>query len=109
MNARAQGLRDHSFVMGLLTGAFAGASLTILLAPRISERRHRVTGSAKNLGERASERYQQATSRVVEAVDELMRRGQDLRNDAAETVARGAHKVERYATAAKGDRAITGS
>ena len=63
-----------------------------------------MTDSAKSLGERASEQYQQASTHVGEAVDELTRKGQDVRDDVAEAVARGAHEVERYATAAKSDR-----
>ncbi len=41
---------------------------------------------------------------VVEAADELTRTGQDVRDDVADAVARGAHEVERDATAAKTDR-----
>jgi hypothetical protein len=64
-----------------------------------------MTDSARSLGQRASEQYQQASTRVGEAVDELTRKGQGVRDDVAEAVARGAHEVERYATAAKSDRA----
>ena len=119
MKAHAQPNRDYSFVIGLTTGAFAGAGLAMWLAPRsASELRKRMTDSAKSLGTRASEQYQQASTRVGEAVDDLIRRGQDVRDDVADRVARGAHEVERgaqevargahevegYATAAKSDR-----
>jgi gas vesicle protein len=106
--------RDYRFVVGLLTGAFVGAGLMMWLAPRTaSELRRRVADSAKDLGSRASEQYQQASTRVGEAVDELTRKGQGVRDDVADAVARGArkvargaHEVERHATAAKSDRAV---
>ncbi len=105
MNAHTQDHRDLGFAIGLLTGTFVGAGLVMLFAPRFaSELRQRVTDSAKNLGQRASEQYEQAGTRVGEAVDELTRKGQGLRDDVAEAVARGAHEVEVYATAARSDR-----
>lgn len=112
MNAQMQEHRDYGFVIGLLTGTFVGAGLAIWLAPRLaSELRERMTDSARSLGKRASDQYQQASARVGEAVDELARKGQGVRNDVAgavargaHEVARGAHEVERYATAAKSDR-----
>ena len=105
MNAYTQPHRDHGFAMGLFTGAFVGAGLAVWLAPRLaSELRERMIDSAKSLGKQASETYQQAGTRVGEAVDEVTRKGQGVRDDIAEAVARGAHEVERYATAAKSDR-----
>ena len=97
---------DYRFTIGLLMGTCVGAGLAMWFAPRLTaELRHRVTNSAKGLGQRASEQYQQASTRVGEVVDDLTRRGQDVRNDVADAVARGAHEVERFATAAKSDRA----
>ena len=105
MNAHLQEHRDYGFVIGLLTGTFVGAGLAMWLAPRLaSEIRERVADSARGLGRRASEHYQQASSRVGDAVDELTRKGQGVRDDVAETVARGAREVERYARAAKSHR-----
>ena len=105
MNAYVQEHKDYGFVIGLLAGTVVGASLMMWLAPRTaSELRQRVTDSARSLGRRASEQYQQTTSRVGEAVDEIARKGQDVRDGVAEAVARGAHEVERYATAAKSER-----
>ena len=105
MNAQTQEHRDHSFVLGLVTGTFVGVGLAVWLAPRLaSELRERMTDSARSLGTRASEQYQQARTVVGEAVDELARKGQGVRDDVAGAVARGAHEVERYASAAKTDR-----
>jgi gas vesicle protein len=112
MNALTQEHRDHRFVIGLLTGTFVGAGLAMWFAPRLaSELRERMTDSARSLGQRASDQYQQASTRVGQAVDELARKGQGVRDDVADRVARGAHEVargaqevERYATAAKSDR-----
>ena len=105
MNGQTQEHRDHGFMIGLLAGTCVGAGLAMWLAPRLaSELRERGTDSARSLGERASEQYQQASIRVGEAVGELTRKGQDVRDDVAEAVARGAHEVERFAAAARTDR-----
>ena len=102
MNAHVREHRDYGFLIGLLTGTAVGAGLAMWFAPRLaSELRERVTDSARALSQRASDQYQQASSRVVDAVDDLTRRGQGVRDEIAETVARGAREVERYAIAAK--------
>jgi gas vesicle protein len=109
MNTHTQEHRDYGFVIGLLTGTFVGAGLMMWLAPRSGSELHdRMTDSARSLGQRASEHYQQASTRVGEAVDELTRKGQGVRDDVAEAVALGAHEVERYAAAAKSDRVTAG-
>jgi gas vesicle protein len=109
MTLHTEEYRGHRFAMGLLTGTFVGAGLALWLAPRMaSELRERVTDSARGLNRQASEHYEQAISRVGEAVGNLTRKGQDLRDDVADAVARGAHEVERYATAAKSDRVAAG-
>jgi len=105
MDAYTQEHRDYGFVIGLVTGTFVGAGLAMWLTPRsASELRERVTDSARSLAKRAADRYQQASTRVGEAVDQLSRQGEGVRNDVAEAVARGAHEVERLATAVKSDR-----
>src|SRR4029453_881861 len=105
MTLQTQERRSHGFAIGLLTGTFVGAGLAMWLAPRMaSELRERITDSVKGLGLQASEKYEQTSGRVSEAVSELARRGQDARADVADAGARGAHKVERYAIAAKSDR-----
>jgi gas vesicle protein len=96
--------RDHRFSIGVLVGAFVGAALAIWLAPRAaSELRQRVTDSAKKLTNRATERYHQVGTRVDAAVADLTKKGQSVRDEVAEAVGRGAHEVERLATAAKTD------
>jgi gas vesicle protein len=100
MDTQTQGHRDDGFVIGLMTGAFVGALLALWLAPRgAAELRERMTDSARNLGERASERFQRVNARVGETVDELTRAGQGVRDEVAGVVARGAREVERFATA----------
>ena len=97
--------RDYRFAIGLLTGAVVGAGLALWLTPQsASELRQRVSDSARRLGKRASDEYRDAATRVGEAVGELTRTGQDVRDDIADRVARGAHQVERFATSAKSDR-----
>jgi gas vesicle protein len=105
MNTPVQESRDNNFVIGLLAGSLVGAGLAMWLAPRgVSALRERLTDSATRLGERASEHYQEASARVGEAADEIARKGRDVRDDVAATVARGAHDVERRATVARTDR-----
>jgi gas vesicle protein len=102
MNADTPEHQDHRFVMGLMAGTFVGAGLVAWLAPRAtSELRQRIVESAKSCGQQASEHYRQASTRVGATVDELARKGRDVRNDVADAVAQGAHEMERYATAAK--------
>lgn len=80
--------RDHSFVMGLVTGTVVGAGLALWLTPgAAAEARDRLTDSAQRVG------------------DELARKGYQARDRVAETVARGAQEVERYAAASSNDRA----
>jgi gas vesicle protein len=106
MNGLTRDRGGYGFVIGLLTGTFAGAGLAMWLAPRsASELRQRVTDSAMRLRKKASDQYQQASTRVGEAVEDLTRQGRDPRHDVAVAVARGAHEVERYATAARTDEA----
>jgi gas vesicle protein len=105
MDTPTQHPRDYRFAIGLMAGAFVGAGLMMWLAPRsAAELRDRVTRSARKLGNRASEQYRQASAGVGEAVDDRARKGQGVRDDLAGAVARGAHEVERLATAAKSDR-----
>jgi gas vesicle protein len=83
-------------------GTVVGTGLTILLVPRAaSELRRRVTDSTKGLRKRASKHYEQASTRVADAVDDLTKKGQSVRNDVADVVARGAQEVERVAKAVK--------
>jgi gas vesicle protein len=96
------GRRDHSFAIGLVTGTFVGAGLALWLAPRLAaELRARVTDSAKDLGQRVSDRYEQVSTRIANAATEVARQGQDARDEVADAVAHGAHEVERFAKATK--------
>jgi gas vesicle protein len=70
-------------MIGLLAGTAIGAGLALWLAPR------------------AKAEYERASARVGDAVDELKRTGQGVRDDLADAVVRGAHQVEGFAKAAK--------
>ena len=94
MNAHVSEHRDYGFIFGLLTGTCVGAGLAMWLAPRLSsELRQRMADSAKNIGTRAADQYDQASARVVQVVSNLTRKGQDVRDEVADAVARGAHEV----------------
>lgn len=105
MSDQTQERRGHGFAIGLLTGTFVGAGLMMWLAPRAaSDARRRMTDSARRLARRASDQYQERSTKVGEVVDELSRKAQGVRDDVADAVASGAHEVERVAIAAKSDR-----
>lgn len=113
MDTLQQGRRGYGFVIGLLAGTVAGAGLAMWLAPRAAgEIRDRMYESARRIRDRATDRYQQAGAVVGDAVDQLSRKGDDVRDRVAGAVARGAHEVargarevERAAVAARSDRA----
>jgi len=119
MYAPTNDRRDYRLAVGFLAGAAAGVGLMMWLAPRsASELRQRVANSAKDLGQRAADRFQQASNRVGDAVDDLTQKGYVVRDDVAgavergahevgrgaRSVARGAHDVESFAAAVKGER-----
>jgi hypothetical protein len=60
-----------------------------------------LTDSAKRLGREAAARYKDASARATDAVDEISRKGNVVRDDVANAVARGAREVERLARAAR--------
>ncbi len=113
MNRETQnnnGNHGGSFLMGLLTGSAIGAGLAIYFADRIALelRQCGVTDSATVLRNAAAERVQAVASRVADVADDVTRRGQAVRDDVADVVARGAHEVgrtardiEQFATASK--------
>lgn len=99
---RRYGYRDYGLAIGFLTGTFVGAGLALWFAPRLAaELRQRITDSAKDLGRRANDGYDQVTTRIANAATEVTRQGQDVRDGVADMVAQGAHEVERFAKAAK--------
>ena len=84
MNAQGQ---NYGFVIGLLTGTFVGAGIAMWLAPNsAAEVRGRVAAAGRRIG-----------GELRDATDEL-------RDHAADAVARGAHELKRVAVAAKSDR-----
>lgn len=113
MNTSQQERRGYGFVIGLLAGTVAGAGLAMWLAPvAAAEIRERVSDSARRIRRRANEQYEQAGARVSEVVEDITRKRDDVRDQVAGAVARGAHEVargarevERAATAAKSNRA----
>jgi len=72
LKSQSQSPPPYGFVVGLAAGVFVGAGLAIWIAPRLtSELRERITGSAKDIGRRASDHYEHARHRFGEAVDRL--------------------------------------
>ncbi len=102
MHTETQDRRDYRLAIGLFAGAIVGAGLTMWFAPRVrSEIRQRLADSTKELREGTFEYFAKANARVGETADELTRKGQQVRDDVAGAVARGAHEVERFANASK--------
>ena len=94
MNSHPEKSHYPGFLFGLVAGAALGAGLAMYFAPTIgSKLRKRVAASAKDLGDTASEYYEQVSTHVVDAVEELTGRGQKVRDTAAGVVVRGAHEV----------------
>ena len=101
MNVDTQ-TRNYGYALGLLTGTVLGAAAMLLLAPRAAgEARQRITDSAKDFAERTSDQYGQVSGRLGSALEDLTAKGKGVRDGVAVAVARGAHEVERVATAAK--------
>ena len=98
MNEQTTHTHDYRFVTGLALGGVVGAGLALWLAPKAaSEIKARAVDSVKTLGNAASDRYRDARLRVSDAVDELTRKGQSVRDGVSDTVIRGAQQVERGA------------
>jgi len=102
----------RGFAFGLMAGTCVGAGLAMWFAPRAAaELRHRVSASFKTLGDRATASCQDGGARVGAVVDTLIRQGDAVRDEVAESVARGAHdvalgahQVERFARSSKSGR-----
>jgi gas vesicle protein len=95
MNERDERNGDCRLLAGLAIGGIVGAALAMWLAPRANSAiKSRAADSARSLGRAASESYRDARVRVTETVDEIARKGQGLRNDALDKVARVAQGVE---------------
>jgi gas vesicle protein len=85
--------RNLSFVMGLIAGGAVGVGLGMLFAPRgVVRFRARAAGSARRIGESASDTYRQVSVRLGDAVDDLSKKGQGLREDLADVIARGVQR-----------------
>ena len=104
-NGHAQNTWDRGFLIGIITGGVIGAGLALYFAPRAAaELRKRMSGWARNLGDAAKEQHQRASAHVSDAVDEITRKGQTVRDQVADTAVRGAREVELFASTAKPDR-----
>ena len=98
MNRHSQESHYPGFLFGLVTGAALGSALAMYFSPKIgSEIRRRVAASAKDLGDTAAAYYEEASTRVGDAVGDLTSGGRKAREAAADVVARGAHNVARGA------------
>ena len=92
----------HGFILGLMVGGIAGAGAAILFAPRPgAELRQRVVATATGMGDAATERYQQVTTRGSKMMAEFTNRADAVRDDVADAVSRGAQKVDRFAMDSK--------
>ena len=61
-----------SMMLGLLLGAVVGAGAALLLAPRSgSETRRRISDSARNMGDSASDQVDRVRNLVAERADDV--------------------------------------
>jgi gas vesicle protein len=103
--AAANSTNNGRFLLGLVTGGVVGAALAIAFAPRLaSELRERVTAAAGDLSDAATKSYRDASTGIVGALEKATARGEAVRDDVADAVARGARSVEQLAVAAKSGR-----
>ena len=77
------------FLLGLVAGSAIGTGLALyFLVPRLARELRVQTAAAGVVG---------VVDRVVDAVDDATRKGQAIRDDVADAVARGAYQVGRGA------------
>ncbi len=70
MTSYTQSHPPYGFAIGLATGTLVGVGLAIWLSPRsASPLRERLTRSVRRIGQRTSDEYEQASSRVGEAFE----------------------------------------
>jgi gas vesicle protein len=101
---RVEEYPHYGFVIGLAAGTIVGAGLALWLGSRMaSELRQRATDSARHLGQQVSDQYHRASDRVGEAVEDLSRKTDEVRDGVADAVVRGAQEVERLAVAGRSD------
>lgn len=93
---------DYRFVIGLLAGTAVAAGVLLWLSPRTrAELGGRISDSVTALGTHASDAYKNVDTQVSDAFGDLARKGQQVRDDVADAVARGAQEVQRMAVVAK--------
>jgi gas vesicle protein len=107
---RLEATNDHggqaaSFLKGLFAGALVGTAAGILFAPQavaaLRSLRRQLTDTAANIGDAAAERYQQASTQVSDAVDDLHEKGRGAYGKVLSAVVRGAQDVKNHATEAQ--------
>jgi gas vesicle protein len=99
--SRSEYSGGNGFLIGLITGGAIGAALAIAYGPRVADVRRRVSASAADLGDTATQAYKDVSARVAGAVDGLTAKGQSVRDDVADAIVDGARHVEQFAMAAK--------
>jgi gas vesicle protein len=97
MNTREESSGGNLFLIGLLAGTAIGAGLALAFAPRASELRERLAGSATDIGRAASRGHQ----RVADAVESATERAQTVRDGVADAIGTGPREVEQSAEAAR--------
>ena len=104
-NTDAQNTRDRGFFIAVIAGGVIGAGLAMYFAPRAaSELRKRMSGSGRNLRDAATQRHERTSARVSDGVGAITGKGQTVRDEVANSVARGAREAELFASAARPDR-----
>jgi len=100
MNVRTEN-GNAGFLIGLVTGGIVGAGLAFALAPRVAKELARARAAVDDVSRVVSDGYRDTGARIAEVVDGVTAKGQAVRDDAADAVARGARQVEEFAMASK--------
>lgn len=93
--------RPGRFVLGLAAGTMLGVGIGLWLSPRTSGLLQWLDESARELGTRATERYEEAGAKVAAAVDGAASTAQNARDGVVDTLGRGAKEVARVASTVK--------
>ena len=100
--AEGMGSGGGGFLLGLLTGAFVGAALGVLFAPKPgAELRKGIADQAQNAAHTATEGYQKASATASEWVD----KSRSAYEKARVAVVQGAGEVQRFVSETRGEAA----
>ena len=80
-NTEPQGTSNRDLLIGLVVGGVVGTALALYFAPRLkAELSAQLTDSARRVGRTAVDRFDQVSTRVGNAMDEVAKTAQAVRD-----------------------------